>query len=367
MENIAVFAYDFPHRKSHDFIVDLLSEGVKNLVVFGAPRKDLGHLRRQQVTRSAPGVFTPLPTRELCQNLQIPYFLVEHGDEPTLSALVSQYGIKLAIISGARILSANVIARFEEGVVNFHPGKIPETSGLDALFYTLKKGVTAGVTTHYIDHRVDAGRLIRFNELAVKATDTLDQIIENTYQLQRVALRELVGDFKTRNISATPIVRPAKNLPMNADEKRETLALFPTWKAKQLCAQIQKRLLAACEQGMVATVADLIKIDSNLIFSTNEKGWTPLIVACFNQRHEVAKLLLSLGADPNRCGANGTTPLMYAKTKLLNQIEQNYAVLELLIEYGADPKRTDGFGKTVLHYVEQADDDRLADFFRRYS
>lgn len=367
MGNIAIFAYDFPHRKSYDFILDLVGASIRNLVVFGAPRKDLSHLSEPGVTVRPATVFTPLATADLCQNLEIPYFAIDHNDAQQLEKLISQYAVQLAIISGARILSANVIALFAKGIINFHPGKIPETSGLDAFFYTLKNGAPAGVTTHYIDHRVDAGKLIRYSELIVNATDEPDDIIENTYQLQRMAIRELIADIKTGNISEQPIVRPAKNKAMTSDEKREALSIFPLWKSRQLFEQAKKKLFYACEHGYLSTVLALTNSDKRLISEINEKGWTPLIVACFNQNFEVVKLLLSLGADPNRGGFKGTTPLMYAKTKLINQFNQRYEILNLLIQYGADCKRTDAFGKNILHYVEQANDDGLTAFFRQYS
>lgn len=366
MEHIAIFAYDFPHRKSHDFILDLRGAGLKNLIVFGAPRRDLGHLANRLSVTSSPAIFTAVATADLCRNLEIPYFVIEHNDIKGLEILRSKYDSNLAIISGARILPANVIALFDKGVINFHPGKIPETSGLDAFLYTLKHGVSAGVTTHFIDHRVDAGSLIRYNELHVNPGDTPHDIAENTYQLQRIALRQLVNDIKTGNIARRPIIRPTKNVPMSIEEQWKCLDSFNLWKSRRVFRQMRQKLFDVCERGEMPAVLEMLEQDSELISETNDRGWTPLIVACFNQRLDVARLLLLRGADPNRGGANGTTPLMYAKTKLLNRPDQSYELLEMLLDRGADCRRTDAFGNTVLHYVEQAADDRLATFFRKY-
>ena len=45
---------------------------------------------------------------------------------------------KIALISGARILKKEIIDLFDNGIINFHPGKIPETSGLDSFLYYRK-------------------------------------------------------------------------------------------------------------------------------------------------------------------------------------------------------------------------------------
>lgn len=366
MNTVAIFAYDFPHRKTHDFLVDMVSYGFQNLVVLGAPKRELGRLARPRTASDPTPVFTPLPTAQLCNNLGLLYRALDHQDVSQISRLISEHGISLGIISGARILAADVISLFAQGIVNFHPGKIPETSGLDAFPYTITKGVAAGVTTHFVDHRVDAGRLVRFNELPISPHDTPEIVQENIYQLQRMALREFVADVAHGNIPQEPIDRPSKNTPLEDPERQAALALFPRWKANQLMVQMQRSFFHACEIGDMAAVASGLKADPALASISNEKGWTPLIVACFHQRTDAVKALLDAGADPNRCAAKGTTPFMYAKTKLLHQTTSNYSLLELLIEYGADCKRTDGAGMNVLQYVEQAGDARLAAFIREH-
>lgn len=364
--HIAVFAYDFPHQKSCDFIKDLFSYGIKNLVVFAAPKKDLSHLSRPKTSQSTSQPFCPLETRELCTNLGVPYYRIEHDDFSQLKMLASKHLIDLAIIAGARIIPANVISLFSKGIVNFHPGKIPETSGLDAFAYTLKKNVPAGITTHFIDHRVDAGDFIRFNQLIVHEKDTENSIQEKIYQLQRKALQDFCGDYISSKISSHPIIRPTKNLPMSQTERDLAFSQFEKWKAKQLKDQTQAAFFYGCEVGDLDLVSNQIIFDPSLITLTNEKGWTSLIIACFNQQFKIAKLLLDNGADPNRCGANGTTPLMYAKTKILNQESANLSLIKLLLDAGADSTRTDCHGKNIFFYIEKAGDKKLENFIKKY-
>jgi len=364
MTPIAIFAYAFPHRKTHDFLLDLMSLGCRDLLVLGAPKKDLGSLAKPRKASDPTPVFEPLPTADLCARLGLSYVALDHRNVLQIGQHLSERGISLGIVSGARILSAQVISLFSQGVVNFHPGKIPETSGLDAFFYAIKKGVAAGVTTHFVDHRVDAGRLVRFSELTIHSHDTPETVQENVYQLQRMALREFVADVRRGNIPESPIDRPSKNPPMDELERHAAVALFPLWKAQRLVVQQQRSFFHACETGDMAALVGGLAADPALVSIANDKGWTPLIVACFNQRIEAVKALLEAGADPNRCAAKGTTPLMYAKTRLLHQTSGHYPLLELLIEHGADCQRTDGAGLTVLQYVEQAGDAQLAAYIR---
>tara|TARA_B100000787_G_C16162057_1_gene281916 strand:+ start:211 stop:1335 length:1125 start_codon:yes stop_codon:yes gene_type:complete len=361
---IALFAYDFPHRKTHDFIVDLLGCGVADIVVIAAPKKVL----KQSAT---PVHLTPsllaspyIETEVLCKNLELPFYRVEHDNVVRIESLQKQYGFETAIIAGARIIPLNVIDLFSFGMINFHPGKIPETSGLDAFLYTVKKQVPAGVTVHYIDARVDAGSLICFEQVHMSPLDTPESVNENVYQLQRALLQRLVPNIKKGKLVSSQIRRPNKNLPMSSEEKIKVLSEFETWRSLSYLRQQFAYLMVACEAGDVAVAEGVLDSDPSLVSFTNDKGWSPLIVASFHQQRDMVRFLLDHGADPNSSGLKGTTALMYAKTKLVNVSCARFSILDILIEAGADCEQTDCFGKTVLDYVKDKKDERLAVYFQ---
>ena len=103
-----------------------------------------------------------------------------------------------------------------------------------------------------------------------------------------------------------------------------------------------------------------IDLNKNLhsINDINEKdietGWSLLSVAAFNHSLNCVKLLLSKGANINIVNNNGTSILMYAKTKVFSN--RNFHFLEYLIKNGADLLIKDKFGKDVLDYVKEKND-----------
>lgn len=365
VRNIAVFGYDFPHQKSFDFIKDLYSYGFKNLVVFAAPKKDLPSRYPSGALMRGAEDFLPINTRVLCENLGLKFFSIEHNNFEEIKSHVLSYGIEMAIIAGARIIPPDVISIFSQGIVNFHPGKIPETSGLDAIPYTLKGGVPAGVTTHFIDHRVDAGRFVRFNRLIVQEEDTINSIQDRVYKLQRKALRDFCEDYKQLKISSVPIDRPKKNPPMSESDRQKAYSMFQRWKVKQLMSQELEDFFDDCEKGNIEAVVEKVNYSPNLLFSVNDKGWTPLIVACYNQNKSLVEFFLKNGADPNRGGANGTTPLMYAKTKIIEKGGSDYSLMKLLIDNGADINRTDCYGRDIFYYIDKHPDNSLSEFLEK--
>lgn len=164
----AVFTYDFPHRKSQDFLIKLAAEPDEIVLVVGAPpvpiAKPKSHLRIKPRSQSS------IEPQSLCQILGIPYRTLPHNSDQTVELLNSE-SIDVVLIGGARILKSPVIAAPNVGIVNFHPGLIPEVRGLDALKWSVYKGVPPGVTAHLIDERVDAGRILVREEVPVYADD----------------------------------------------------------------------------------------------------------------------------------------------------------------------------------------------------
>lgn len=361
---IALFAYDFPHRKTHDFIVDLLGCGVAKIVVIAAPKKVLKNVTTQVCFTPSLRPCPPIQTEDLCKNLGVPFFRVEHENVERIQSLQKQYGFESAIIAGARIVLSTVIDLFSIGMINFHPGKIPETSGLDSFLYGIKKGVPAGVTAHYIDARVDAGSLICFEEVQMGPFDTPEIVNQNVYQLQRVLLQRLGPNIQKGELVSSQIDRPKKNQPMNDVEKVKVLSEFEAWRSRFYLRQQLAYLMVACETGNLMTVKEVLGDDPSLVSCINEKGWSPLIVASFHQRSDIVRYLLDKGADPNASGLKGTTVLMYAKTKLLNAPDSCCDILDILIEAGANCEQKDCYGKTVLDYVEDGKDERLVAYFQ---
>ena len=363
MKTIALFAYDFPHRKTHDFIVDMATSGARNIVVLAAGRKQLKHQDPSSYFDTSLQTCPPIAAAELCSYLNIPFYTVEHDDLQHISAIQSKHQFEIGIISGARIIRREVIELFPEGIVNFHPGKIPETSGLDSFFYTIKNDVPAGVTTHFIDHLVDAGAQIYFDEALIAPSSTPETVSENIYQLQRIVLRRLLSVLDKGSLTSIPILRLVKNCPMTPEGKTESMLHFPGWRASRFIKQASRRLFDAAETDQSAAAARILDDLPQLVSERNERGWTPLIVACFHNKRAVAELLLQRGANPNDCGLKGTTVLMYAKTKLLHDANSTYEFLDFLISSGADCLKTDRMGKTIFDYVRASGDNRMNDFF----
>lgn len=145
MRPLVVFAYNFPHKKTQDVLVQLYLHGYRKVVVLAQdyePLKVSGPAIRTKIRHRAL-----LPPPAVAQSLGYAFHVVHHNS-PEAVALLREFGPELGVIAGARILKKEVIVAFSIGIINLHPGLIPEARGLDALLWSILKDVPPGTTAH---------------------------------------------------------------------------------------------------------------------------------------------------------------------------------------------------------------------------
>ena len=119
----------------------------------------------------------------------------------------------------------------------------------------------------------------------------------------------------------------------------------------------------ACKTGNVKIVKLFINNTNNDINCQTPEGWTGLIISCFNQQEEIAKLLIENGANINYINPKGTTVFMYAKTPILNN-QKDTVFLNYLLENGANINALDIYNKTVLDYTIEYKADVLSEWMK---
>ncbi|MCD6300042.1 MAG: hypothetical protein J7L78_02585 [Dehalococcoidales bacterium] len=200
---LAVFAYDFPHKKTQDFLLRLFLEGYKIEFVAACEPEELN--LPTSILRVKPRHIDMLHPRTICQRLNIPYYVLPHNSTE-VADLLKTSNIEIGVISGARILKKHIIRSVGNGIINFHPGLIPEVRGLDALKWAVYHDLPIGVTAHFIDERVDAGRIIVREEIPVKSDDTLVDISLRLEETQTNLLPRVLDMVRDKPVTDFPMI-----------------------------------------------------------------------------------------------------------------------------------------------------------------
>jgi len=177
---IALFAYNFPHRKTIDFVDKIYDCGFEINLILAANFIPIKSPKSAFVTHA------PMPLvsiQDKASQTRIPLYEVVHNSLEAEDLLI-KYNINFGIISGARILANSVIDILRYGVLNFHPALLPEIRGLDSMLWSIYKDVPLGVTAHLINEKIDAGFLVVKQTINILSSDNFQSLYEKNYQLQ---------------------------------------------------------------------------------------------------------------------------------------------------------------------------------------
>lgn len=222
---IALFAYNFPHRKTQDFIFKMFTEGFTPALIIAADPIKLNIPPASVRTKVRHrGELHP---RQISEKLGIPYIVLPHNSRKVIKA-VEDHGIELSVIAGARILKKHIIDAFRYGVINYHPGLIPQTRGLDAMLWSVYNDIPQAVTAHLIDPRVDAGHIMFVEEMPIWKDDTPFDFQERLYEMQIDMIpRSIEMAISGEGYDVGEDTN--HNTKMDPDTEAETLRRFPAY------------------------------------------------------------------------------------------------------------------------------------------
>lgn len=188
-KNIVIFVYNFPHKKSLKGMQLIKSYGYKNISLIAAPKIKLKF--RQSKNRISVREEEIVNPYELAKEYGWKSIVAEHNSKEAVSFL-HKIAPEIGVILGARILSEQVIKCFSRGIINFHPGVLPENRGLDNLKWAIFKNIPQGVTTHFIDKNIDEGVLIKKDFVNVENDDSVYDINSKLLDLELKHLNSLL-------------------------------------------------------------------------------------------------------------------------------------------------------------------------------
>jgi formyltetrahydrofolate deformylase len=115
-------------------------------------------------------------------------------DEEWLLDILDERGIDLVVLARyMRILSPEVVFRYENRIINVHPSLLPAFPGASAYRQAREEGVrVAGVTAHYVTTDLDQGPIITQRAFDVPDRATVEEMEARGQPLEAEALVEAV-------------------------------------------------------------------------------------------------------------------------------------------------------------------------------
>lgn len=184
-----VFIYSFPHWKSQNGLFNLCFNNYKPALALAADPIEL-NFYQSKIRTSTQDLYLQ-KTEDLCKYYNIPYHNVVHNSTETVK-IIKKNKLDLGVILGARILKKEIVNAFNIGIINMHPGILPENRGLDNIKWSVVKNLPIGVTSHFIDSKIDMGEKLLSQTIKIHPDDEfLDFCVRNQNLEQELMVKTL--------------------------------------------------------------------------------------------------------------------------------------------------------------------------------
>lgn len=170
IKTVGLITYQHPHLKTEQVLQQLLRQDyiLKMYALPFVPRRP-----REVLFEHRPDQFNAIHPQVLAKAHGIPYIACEEDTE-----IDSSCDVYLVLIG--KVLSAECVANIK--VLNTHAGIIPSSRGLDAFKWTVYEMKPLGITLHFIDAEIDAGKIIAVIPTSVYTTDSLATLARRHYE-----------------------------------------------------------------------------------------------------------------------------------------------------------------------------------------
>ena len=134
----------------------------------------------------------------------IPYFFINtkiKNYENKILINLKNYKINFICLAGyMKIISNKIIKNFEKKIINIHPSILPKYKGLNTYARMLKnKEVKAGCTVHYVNEKLDNGKIIIKKMFYISSEDDERLLKQKTQRLEFKAFPEAIVNIFRNN------------------------------------------------------------------------------------------------------------------------------------------------------------------------
>jgi folate-dependent phosphoribosylglycinamide formyltransferase PurN len=142
--------------------------------------------------------------KEFCRKHSIPFYLVDDHNSASGLHILQTLQADLLITANTRIIKSHILNTPAKAAVNFHTSKLPQYAGLDSIFWALYHGENEiGVTIHYLEEKLDTGKILSQRTIPVTAEDDLSSLTVKANDIGSQLMVEAVEKFENGDFSST--------------------------------------------------------------------------------------------------------------------------------------------------------------------
>lgn len=144
--------------------------------------------------RISPHPVAP-PIATQAERYGIPTCRVAKHDNSTLMKLLASDELDLIVLGGTRIIRGPILSHPKHGVLNCHPGLLPDCRGSASPAWSVYHDIRVGATAHFCDEGIDTGDVLLRRELPVQRGMNYSDLCYGTLMLSASLMSEALQAF----------------------------------------------------------------------------------------------------------------------------------------------------------------------------
>ena len=188
------------HPYGREMLRQILSEGFVPSIVI-TENSAIGDEEREKFLKRIEGnPIAPTIDSQLAelsnQGVDVPHVEVPiHNSEEVMPHLADM-PLDLIVFGGTRIIRGEILDYPKDGVVNSHPGLLPDCRGSASPAWSVYHDIPIGSSTHFCDNGIDTGDLLLRREVPVKRGVTYEDLCYETLVLAGILMKEALMAYE---------------------------------------------------------------------------------------------------------------------------------------------------------------------------
>ena len=182
------------HPYGREMLRQLLSEGFVPTIVI-TEDSAIGDEEREKFLKRIEGnPVAPTIEAQLAEladsGVDVPHVEVPIHNSEQVMPHIAEIPLDLIVFGGTRIIRGEILDHPKDGVINSHPGLLPDCRGSASPAWSVYHDIPIGSSTHFCDNGIDTGHLLIRREVLVKRGMTYEDLCFETLLLAGILMKE---------------------------------------------------------------------------------------------------------------------------------------------------------------------------------
>ena len=177
------------HPYGREMLKQILSEGFVPTIIISED-SEIADEERNKFLKRIEGNTIAAPIKEQIAGLDVTHVEVAIHNSEQVMPHIKDLDLDLIIFGGTRIIRGEILDHPKDGVINSHPGLLPECRGSASPAWSVYHDIPIGSSTHFCDNGIDTGELLMRREVMVKRGMTYEDLCYETLVLAGVLMKD---------------------------------------------------------------------------------------------------------------------------------------------------------------------------------